>query len=47
MKKMPKKLTLNRETIKNLQGEQLQDVQGGLPKTIYPSCLIYTCAACG
>jgi hypothetical protein len=43
MKKNPKKLTLNRETIHQLQNDDLFVVNGGVKTDDFTTCAVGTC----
>jgi hypothetical protein len=45
MKRTPKKLTLTRETLQQLQGEDLVVVKGGVRTDDFTTCAVGTCCA--
>lgn len=45
-KTLDKKLTLNKATVSNLSGPEMQDVRGGSFDTCWTACHQYTCDAC-
>ena len=46
MKKLPKKLELAKETLRNLEAESLENVYGGNTRTVCTACPNTACAFC-
>ena len=46
MKKLPKKLELAKETLRNLEAESLENVYGGNSRTVCTACPNPACAFC-